>query len=47
MRSAEKPKARGSTNPHRVVLGALVLALNGAVYGWLWWKRRRSAESVG
>jgi hypothetical protein len=35
----------GLTRTHQIVLGALVLAVNGAVYGWLWW-RRRSTESV-
>lgn len=31
----------GLTRAGQLVLGGLVLAINGAVYGWLWHKRRK------
>ncbi len=30
----------GLTRIHQLALGALVLTLNLAMYGWLWWRRR-------
>jgi hypothetical protein len=37
----------GLTRTHQIVLGALVLAINLAIYGRLWWKKRRAkAESA-
>jgi len=34
----------GLTRADQVALGALVLVVNGAVYGWLWWKRRSEPD---
>lgn len=36
----------GLTRTHQIVLGALVLAVNFAVYGRLWWKRRQAKEAA-
>jgi len=37
----------GLTRTHQIVLGAIVLVLNLAVYGLVWWKKRRAkAESA-
>jgi len=37
----------GLTRTHQIVLGAIVIALNLAVYGRLWWKKRHAEpESV-
>lgn len=34
----------GLNRSQQVALGAFVLALNAAVYGWLLWRRRRSRQ---
>ena len=34
----------GLNRSQQIVLGAFVLALNAAVYGWLLWRRRRARQ---
>ena len=36
----------GLTRPQQVAIGALVLLVNGAIYGWVLW-RRRSGKMTG
>jgi hypothetical protein len=35
----------GLDRRHQIVLGAFVLVLNAAIYGWLVWRRRRSGQA--
>ena len=36
----------GLNRTQQVALGALVLVLNAAIYGWLLWRRRRTRQST-